>query len=56
MVISQIKSYEFTIAQWRKILDQTDNNDVKIINTRLKYNTLDPTAKRQFHIITRRYW
>ena len=41
--------FEFTIAQMRKFFNQIDNNDVQIITTRLKYNTIEATAKKNWY-------
>lgn len=45
------RSNKFTIAIWRKVLNQTNKNHVKIITTRSIYNTLDATGEKQFHIM-----
>ena len=45
------RSYDFTIAQRGKILNQTNNNDLKIITAKFKYSILAVAAKKQFHVI-----
>ena len=39
------RSYEFTIAQWRKCLNQTNTKHVKVVSIRFKHNTLKTTAE-----------
>ena len=49
--IANTEITKFTIAQWRKFLNQTNNNDVKIITASFQCSILAVAAKKKFLVI-----